>query len=52
MVKVKTLCRQVGVNQPLDDLLRRLNPALRGWCAYCVSRGHVRWDRRAVGSMA
>ncbi len=22
------------MNQPLDDLLRRLNPALRGWCAY------------------
>lgn len=32
--KVKTLCRQVGVNQPLDELLRRLNQALRGWCAY------------------
>jgi RNA-directed DNA polymerase len=34
MAKVKTLSRQVGVNQPLDDLLRRLNPAMRGWCAY------------------
>ena len=34
MGKVKTLCRQVGTNQPLDALLRRLNPALRGWCAY------------------
>jgi RNA-directed DNA polymerase len=33
-VKVKTLCRQVGTNQPLDALLGRLNPALRGWCAY------------------
>ncbi len=32
--KVKTLCRQVGTNQPLDALLGRLNPALRGWCAY------------------
>ncbi len=32
--KVKTLCREVEVNQPLDDLIRRLNPALRGWCAY------------------
>lgn len=32
--KIKTLCRQVGVNQPLDDLLRRLNPMLRGWCGY------------------
>ena len=34
MAKVKTLCRQVGVHQTLDDLLRRLNPAVRGWCAY------------------
>jgi RNA-directed DNA polymerase len=32
--KVKTLCRQVALNQSLDDLLRRLNPSLRGWCAY------------------
>ena len=28
MAKVKTLCRQSEVNQPLDDLLRRLNPAV------------------------
>jgi RNA-directed DNA polymerase len=34
MVKVRTLCRQVGTNQPLDALLGRLNPALRGWCAH------------------
>jgi hypothetical protein len=33
MAKVKTLCRQVGTNHPLDALLARLNPALRGWCA-------------------
>jgi RNA-directed DNA polymerase len=32
--KIKTCCRQVGVNQSLDDLLRRLNPTLRGWCSY------------------
>ncbi len=32
--KVKNLCRQVGTNQPLDTLLRQLNSALRGWCAY------------------
>ena len=32
--KIKTLCRQVNVNQTLDDLLRRLNPMLRGWCGY------------------
>ncbi|MET8631127.1 group II intron reverse transcriptase/maturase, partial [Kitasatospora sp. NPDC004669] len=34
MAKVKTLCREVGTNQPLDALLLRINPAVRGWCAY------------------
>ncbi|WP_406003115.1 group II intron maturase-specific domain-containing protein [Streptomyces sp. NBC_00829] len=34
MAKVKTLCREVGTNQPLDALLVRINPAVRGWCAY------------------
>ena len=34
MDKVKTLCREVGTNQPLDALLLRLNPAVRGWRAY------------------
>ncbi len=34
MAKVKTWCRKVGVGQPLDVLLRKLNTALRGWCAY------------------
>ena len=32
--KVKTLCRQVEVNQPLDTLLRRLDSTLRGWVGY------------------
>ena len=32
--KVKTLCRRMDTSQPLDALLRQLNPALRGWCAY------------------
>jgi hypothetical protein len=32
--RVKTLCRQVAVNQPLDDLLHRIGMALRGWCGY------------------
>ena len=32
-VKVKTICRR-NVNQPLQVLIRQLNPALRGWCAY------------------
>jgi len=34
MLKVKTQCRQIGTNQPLDVLLQRLNPLLRGWCIY------------------
>ncbi len=32
--KVKTVCRTTSVNQPLSVLLHRLNPILRGWCAY------------------
>jgi RNA-directed DNA polymerase len=32
--KIKMLCRQVGPNQSLDDLLRRVNSMLRGWCGY------------------
>lgn len=32
-LKVKTICRH-NVNQPLQTLIRQLNPALRGWCAY------------------
>jgi len=31
--KVKTISRQ-GTNSPLSDLLRRLNPVLRGWTNY------------------
>src|SRR6266550_8921167 len=41
--KVKAIFRR-SVNQPLQILIRQLNPALRGWCAYCVSRGHARSD--------
>ena len=32
--KVKTLCRRMDTNQPLDVLLLRLNQMLRGWCAH------------------
>ena len=32
--KVKMLCRRMDTNQPLDALLRQLNPALKGWCTY------------------
>jgi RNA-directed DNA polymerase len=34
MAKVKTRCRTTDTNLPLDALLIRLNPMLRGWCAY------------------
>jgi RNA-directed DNA polymerase len=34
MGKVKTLCRRTGTDQPLDTLLRQLNPTLQGWCAH------------------
>ena len=32
--KVKTLCRRMDTNQPLEVLLLQLNPLLRGWCAH------------------
>ena len=33
--KVKTLCRRMDTNQPLEVLLRHLlNRLLRGWCAH------------------
>jgi RNA-directed DNA polymerase len=38
-------------HRTLADLLRQLNPVLRGWCTYCVSRGHARMGWRAVGLM-
>ena len=31
---MRTLCRQIGTNQPLQILLLHLNRMLRGWCAY------------------
>ena len=34
MGKVKTWCRQMDTNQPLEVLLLRLNQMLRGWCAH------------------
>jgi RNA-directed DNA polymerase len=32
--RIRTLCQQVDTNHPLDVLLRRLNSAMKGWCAY------------------
>jgi len=34
MGKVRAMCRDMDTSQPLDALLRQLNPALKGWCAY------------------
>ena len=34
MAKVRMWCRQVGTNQPLDVLLARINPLLKGWTAF------------------
>jgi RNA-directed DNA polymerase len=35
----------------VEAVIQRLNPIIRGWSAYCVSRGHARTDWRAVGLM-
>ena len=43
------LNRRTGTD--LSSLARALNAQIRGWINYCVSRGHARLDRRAVGSM-
>src|SRR4051794_40061855 len=32
--KIRAVCRSTDTNQPLDALLRQLNPALQGWCVY------------------
>jgi RNA-directed DNA polymerase len=34
-----------------EAVINALNPVIRGWAAFCVSRGHARWDWRAVGLM-
>jgi RNA-directed DNA polymerase len=34
MAKVKMWCRKVDTNQPLDALLERINPLLKGWTAF------------------
>ena len=36
---------------PAEVIVTELNLFLRGWAGYCVSRGHARWDWRAVGLM-
>jgi hypothetical protein len=39
------------VRRDLVELATMINPVVVGWMNYCVSRGHARLDRRAVGSM-
>jgi hypothetical protein len=34
MAKVRMWCRRVDTNQPLDVLLARINPLLKGWTAF------------------
>jgi len=36
----------------LAELVVRLNPVLRGWAAYCVSRGHARWKEVVLGGIS
>ena len=48
--KIRALTNRTS-QQDLRYVLIRLNQIMRGWANYCVSRGHARWDRRAVGSM-
>jgi RNA-directed DNA polymerase len=47
MDKVRSLTRRAK-HRTLVDLLRRLNPVLRGWCTYCVPGGHARPERREM----
>src|SRR5512135_526132 len=49
--KVKARTYRSTRHTGLDELITSLNRSLAGWANYCVSRGHARWDRRAVGSM-
>jgi len=38
-------------DRTLEEFAAMINPVVCGWVNYCVSRGHARWERRAVGSM-
>ena len=49
--KVRALT-QGNTDQALANLLQRVNPVLRGWANYCVSRGRARSDRRRWVLMA
>jgi RNA-directed DNA polymerase len=49
--KVKAKTYRSTRHMAPDELITSLNRLLAGWANYCVSRGHARWDWRAVGLM-
>ena len=49
--QIRELTRRSRLLRPVKWIVEDLNRFLGGWAAFCVSRGHARWDRRAVGSM-
>lgn len=48
--KVRALTRR-RIAVPLEELIHVLNPVIRGWDLYCVSRKGTRSDWRTVGLM-
>jgi RNA-directed DNA polymerase len=49
--RIRFLTRRSRLLLPQEWVVEHLNQFLGGWAAYCVSRGHARWDWRAVGLM-
>ena len=49
--RVRAMTYRATLHRDPGYLLDYLGRVLRGWANYCVSRGHARRDRRAVGSM-
>jgi len=49
--RIRFMTMRARLAAPVEQVVQELNIFLRGWAGYCVSRGHARWDRRAVGSM-
>jgi RNA-directed DNA polymerase len=49
--RIRELTRRSRLLLPQEWIVEHLNQFLGGWAAYCVSRGHARWDWRAVGLM-
>src|SRR5215472_12045635 len=56
MVSLRAKIRQIAaprwrLQEPIGVIVEELNRVLRGWCNYCVSRGHAREDRMEVSWM-